>query len=88
MDPLFDPNQLQVAFQDGPAAPISNAGLNQTFPVGTNVTVNALGTPPSVGFTYSYMFVSRPPGSNTRLFFGDTPTPFSWQMHPAPTYCS
>ncbi len=73
-DPFFDPTQLQFTFLNGPAAPIANAGPNQTVPAGTTVMLHALvPNPADDSLTYSYMFVSRPPGSNTKLFFTDTP---------------
>lgn len=74
----FDPNQLQWTFQIGPVPLIANPGPNQTVPAGSAVTVNGSGSsnPGGIGgpLTYSWMFISRPPGSTAVLFYETTPT--------------
>src|SRR5260370_30478652 len=60
-----DFSKLQWAFQTTPAAPIANAGPNQSVKLGSTVTLDgsASTNPSGVGtLTYSWAFAIRPPG--------------------------
>ena len=78
----FDFTKLQWTFAVGGqtvAAPIANAGPNQTAPLGSLVTLNGSGStnPSGTGtLTYSWTFTSKPPGSAAALNnpLGVTPT--------------
>jgi PKD domain. len=62
----FDFANLQWTF----IAPVANAGPNQTAAVGSTVTLNGSGStnPSGVGtLVYSWAFLSRPPGTSTKL---------------------
>jgi len=62
----FDFSQLVWSF-DGPVA---NAGPNQTVGIGTVVQLNGSGSanPSGIGtLSYSWSFVSRPPGTSTKI---------------------
>jgi hypothetical protein len=66
----FDFKTLQWSF----LAPYANAGPNQTVGIGATVTVNgsASTNPSGVGnLSYKWAFVSRPPGTATKLFGSD-----------------
>ena len=64
----FDSSSIQFSFQTV-AGPLSaNAGPNQTAKVGGTVTLDGSGsTSPGGVLTYSWAFVSMPPGSTTVL---------------------
>ena len=71
----FDSSKLQSTFQTTEAPPVANPGPNQTVGVGCTVTLDGSGStnPSGIGtLTYSWMFISRPPGTATRLFYEDT----------------
>jgi hypothetical protein len=74
----FDFSSLQWSFQTTPAGPIANAGPNQTVKVGSTVTLDgSRSSNPSGAGTLSYLwtFVSKPFGSNPRLFYPDSIMP-------------
>jgi hypothetical protein len=74
----FDFSQLQWTFQTRAAHPVANAGANQTVNIGTTVTLDGSGSanPSGAGaLTYSWMFSSRPPGTNSVLTFDTSVTP-------------
>lgn len=74
----LDSSKLQWTFQSTPAPPVANAGPNQTVTPGSTVTLDGRGStnPSGIGsLAFSWMFTSRPPGSNTRLVFTTSPTP-------------
>jgi PKD domain len=74
----FDFSQLQWTFQTKAAHPVANAGANQTVNIGTTVTLDGSGStnPSGAGaLTYSWMFSSRPPGTNSVLTFDTTVSP-------------
>src|SRR5579864_3910820 len=65
-NPPFDFSMLQWSFTTTPAAPIANAGPNQTVPFQSTVTLDgsASTNPSGTGtLTYSWLFTARPPGS-------------------------
>jgi hypothetical protein len=74
----FDFSHLQWTFQTKAAHPVADAGANQTVNIGTTVTLDGSGStnPSGAGaLTYSWMFSSRPPGTDSVLTFGTTVTP-------------
>ncbi len=73
----IDFSQLQWSFQA--IGPVANAGPNQTLPVGRLATLNGSGStnPGGIGtLTYSWVFISRPAGSNAYLGDAFSPTPW------------
>ena len=74
-----DFSKLQWTFDTTSAAgPVANPGPNQTVNVGSTVALDGTGStnPSGVGtLTYSWAFISRPPGTATRLFYTTVATP-------------
>ncbi len=74
----LDAAKLLWTFQTTPAAPVANAGPNQTVNVGSNVVLDASSSTDSSGtgaLSYDWRFTSRPPGTFTRLFYTTTVSP-------------
>lgn len=74
----FDFSKLKWTFQTAQAAPVANAGPNQSVKAGSTVTLNGNGStnPGGIGtLGYSWVFTSRPPGTTSRLLNSTTSTP-------------
>jgi hypothetical protein len=74
----FDSSKLQWTFQTAAGLPVSNPGPNQAVKAGSTVTLDGSGStnPSGVGtLSYSWSFISRPPGTSTRLFYTETVMP-------------
>jgi hypothetical protein len=74
----FDFSKLQWTFQTKPALPVADPGADQTVSLGSTVTLDGSGStnPSGAGtLTYSWMFISRPPGTDSILTFDDSATP-------------
>jgi hypothetical protein len=66
----LDTTKISWTFQTTPQGPVANPGPDQSVAVGTKVVVNgSASTNPSGNgsLTYQWTFVSRPPGTATRL---------------------
>ena len=73
----LDPAKLLWTFQSTAATPLANPGPNQTVKAGTTVTLDGTGSTTLSGggpLTFSWMFISRPPGTATRMFYETGPT--------------
>ena len=68
-DLTSDPDEVVVTAATANAAPIADAGVDQSVATGTTVTLDGSGSfdPNGDGITYGWSFVSRPSGSTAPL---------------------